>query len=409
MSIAPFNFSSDNLPKLKAKQLSKAFPFLKLAAAQEATARALGYPSWYTCTRRGTQGVPSLSDQEAGLPVRVARYYAQVGVLMGLGITPAEADLWVRAWGLTGQPTLSPQTAQPVYSAWNDALERFERGEIDENQLVEECGDGGYSKHPDIDRPQRVCPGVILGPMGKYPHYAVAQSITARIPIYLRGPNSLYHYEDDGDVLATCIPEFPRRTRSAQISPSLSRIQHEWHYGEKHPDARAPCIPNLVSLALVRPDALVVISQRAMPKPGYGFDFTRCAMACLRGVDFARFLQSKGEIDPSTVIWYSDVDLSVNSDWMDWGHWLAGFQTTGPEALPIFEAANKYQPCLPVYSYPFMSGPMSPDEYGLGVEHACLLPLGEDYDEDDAGGDHDAPEDPFPPVPGRAFSALQLA
>lgn len=382
MSIAPFTFSSDNLPKLKAKQLSKAFPFLKLAAAQEATARALGYPSWYECTRRGTQGVPSLSDQEAGLPVRVARYYNQAGVLMGLGITPAEADLWVRTWGLTGRPTSAPESGFPVYSVWNAALERFERGEIDENQLVEECGDDGCSKYPEIDRPQRVCPGVILGPMGKYPHYAVAQSVTARIPIYLRGPNSLYHYEDDGDVLSMCVPEFPRSKGSAPVFPRLSRIQHEWHYGQKHPDAPDLCIPNLVSMALARPDALIVISQRAMPKPGDGFDFARCVLACLRGKDFAVFLREKGVIHPAAVIWYSDVaDRPASFDWINW---LSGHEGgSATVSVPFFEAASRYQPCLPVYSYPFMTAPMSTDEYGAGGERACLLPLNEDYKEED--------------------------
>ena len=73
MATSPFAFSSDNLPRLKAKQLSKTFPFLKLSAAQEATARALGYASWYECTHRGAQGEPSLSDQDAGLPVQIGR------------------------------------------------------------------------------------------------------------------------------------------------------------------------------------------------------------------------------------------------------------------------------------------------------------------------------------------------
>lgn len=49
MAISPFVFSSDSLPKLKAKQLSTTFRFLKLAVAQEATARALGYSIWYEC------------------------------------------------------------------------------------------------------------------------------------------------------------------------------------------------------------------------------------------------------------------------------------------------------------------------------------------------------------------------
>ncbi|MDZ4127664.1 MAG: hypothetical protein U1E02_26375 [Hydrogenophaga sp.] len=75
MAISPFVFSSESLPRLKAKQLSKVFPFLRLSTAQEATAQALGYSSWYECIQRGTKGKASLSDQDAGMPVRVGRYY----------------------------------------------------------------------------------------------------------------------------------------------------------------------------------------------------------------------------------------------------------------------------------------------------------------------------------------------
>ena len=67
MSPKSFVFSSPNLPKAKARQLHKAFPFLSLSTAQEMTARALGYPSWFECAKRGTSGPPSLDDQEAGL------------------------------------------------------------------------------------------------------------------------------------------------------------------------------------------------------------------------------------------------------------------------------------------------------------------------------------------------------
>lgn len=395
MAISPFIFSSDNLPRLKAKQLSKVFPFLKLAIAQEATARALGYSSWYECTNRGTTGKPSLTDQEAGLPVRVGRYYHQAGVLMGLGIAPSEADEFVRAWGLTGQPTLAPEHAIPLYFRWNDTLERLERGVISEEQARDEWDEGIYSKYPHVDRPQRVCPGVILGPCGKYPHYAVDPAINARIPIYLRGPSSLYHYEDHGNVLAEMVAGFPKTMgRGAPISKRLNRVQHEWHYGTKHPDSRKLVLPQLESAALAAPDALVVISQRAMPTPGNSYAFDRTALACLRGRDFAAFLKAKGVIDPAKVIWYRNVEAQQFNFNLIWD---MGFDD-GDLELPVFVDATKYQPSLPLYSYPFMAAPMDSDEYAGIAEHICLLPLDEDYsdggddaddgrsDDDDSGG-----------------------
>lgn len=398
MAISPFIFSSENLPRLKAKQLFKAFPFLKLSVAQEATARALGYSTWYECTNRGTGGVPSLSDQEAGLPIRVGRYYHQAGVLMGLGIAPSEADLWVRAWGLTGQPTLAPEEGVPLYSRWNETLERLERGEISEEQAREQW-EAWDSKYPDIDIPKRVCPGVILGPCGRYPHYAVDPSINARIPIYLRGPSSLYHYEDDDDVLAMTVPSFPEASRAEPIFPRLNRIQHEWHYGAKHPGATALCLPQLEDAALAVPDSMVVISQRAMRGKNDSLDFAQCALACLRGRDFAAFLRAKGVIDPAKVIWYRNVDpRQLSLEWsmgFEFGDWSKGMK------LPVFEDADKHQPSLPLYSYPFKAAPMHRYEYSIAFERLCLLPLDEDYlddeDDDDDGswGDSD-PEGPIP-------------
>ncbi len=124
-----FVFSSDNLPKQKAKQLFKTFPFLKLSTAQEATARALGYSSWYECIHQGAKGEQSPSDQDAGIPTRVARYYHQANTLTTFGITPFEADLWVRAWGLTGHPTFPPEQARPLYYKWREVLDQVNRGE----------------------------------------------------------------------------------------------------------------------------------------------------------------------------------------------------------------------------------------------------------------------------------------
>ncbi len=387
MAISPFVFSSENLPRLKAKQLLKAFPFLKLSAAQEATANALGYASWYECAHRGTTGERSLQDEQAGTAVRVGRYYHQAGVLMGLGIAPSESDRWVRAWGLTGKPTLAREQGVAVYYAWNDAIERLERGEIGEQEVRDEFG-ADDSKYPDIDLPQRVCPGVILAPCGKYPHYAVDPAIHARIPIYLRGPSNLYHYEDDGDVLAMSIPGFAENAHFSPeepVFPRLNRIQYEWHHGVKHPQSPELCMPKLESAALAVPEEMIVISVRATPGPDDSLDFKRSAVACLRGRDFLAFLRSKGALDPSRVVWYRDVktrDLGFSMDL-----WMGGWDPS--RTLPLFAQAKKLSPGLPLYSYPFMAAPMHRDEYSGGVERTCLLPLDEDYadpyDDDDDG------------------------
>ena len=421
MAISPFVFTSDNLPRLKAKQLVKTFPFLKLAAAQEATARALGYASWYECSQKGTAGEPSPPDLEAGLDVRVARYYHQAGVLMGLGITPSEADVWVRGWGLTGQPTLAPQRAVPVYYSWLDTIERLERGEITEDEAIEEWDEGDYSKYPEINRPQRVCPGVILAPCGKYPHYAVDPHLNASIPIYMRGPSSLYHYEDDGDVLAMCVPGFRNENSNREpFFPRLNRVQHEWHHGKKHPESKELLIPQMVKAALEQPNAMVVISHRPMPDRKDGRNFDKYAIACLRGADFAGFLQEKGVINPDKVVWYPGISSrDLDTTWRDRLDYddadrvsLPSFNDVAEDRiLPIFRDAGKHEPGPPIYSYPFMSAPMHEDEYSAFEDRLSLLPLNEDYpndeDDDDAGdGGEDIP--PWDPAPSAAEPVKSL-
>lgn len=423
MAISPFVFTSDNLPRLKAKQLVKTFPFLKLAAAQEATARALGYASWYECTTKGAHGSPSLPDEKAGIPVRVARYYHQASVLMGLGITPMEADVWVRGWGLTGRPTLAPQKATPLYYFWLDIIERLERGEITEDQAIKESDGDDESKYPEIDLPHRVCPGVILGPCGKYPNYAVDPLINANIPTYLRGPYNLYHYEDDGDVLAMCVPGFPFDVRPPLLGPPrLNVIQYEWHHGEKHPESNEPLIPKMVKAALDHRDALIAISYRAMPNERGAISFDNFAVACLCGGDFARFLQAKGVINPEKVIWYRDISASeLDFSWREHLGYLSidrlgvnGFAgLDGAKLLPIFKIAEKHKPGPPIYSYPFMTAPMHEDEYSAFIERMSLLPLDQDYQDDHGGNDggggnggDDVP--PWDPAPSDAEQKTSL-
>lgn len=400
MPVSPFVFSTSSLPTRKAKQLCKAFPFLKLATAQEATARALGYASWYACMQNQKEGKPSLPDQQAGLAIRVERYYQQAGVLMGVGIAPSAADLWVRAWGLTGEPTLPPKEATPTYYRWKASVELLEAGKLSAEEIEQEWDEAHYSKYPEIDGPTRICSGVILGPCGKYPHYAVDPALLATVPMYLRGSASLFHLEDDGDLLAMTIPGFPReRVLLAERWGGLNMVQYEWHHGHHHPQSTKPVLPEIEELAMSMPQASIVISKRAMPRADGNFDFGRCAVACLRGRDFAQFIRSKGVIDPSKVTWYSGISHSNLNTHQFWS-WLNGMGWEEDIQLPVFAGAENQQPCAPIYSYPFMTAPMASDEYSGSVERMSLLPLDQDYgnpdeDEDDGGELPDDPDNPL--------------
>lgn len=385
----PFVFASPRLPLIKAKQLQKAFPFLKLSAAQEATARALGYASAYECSKRGTIGRASLSDQQAGLATRVHRYCQQAGVLAGLGIAPPQADTWVRAWGLTGAPTLAPSRAAPIYYALLDAALRAERGQMTQDELDSYASVADCSKYPDINKPVRVCDGVLLAPCGKYPAYEVDPEILARVPAYLKGGVSSFHYDDDACLLSEIIPGFEREECDREVTSEFNIVQHEWHFGRKHPRARTLAVPALREAAMAVPDAMVVISVRLMPDELPGTRFGEVALACLRGKDFAAFLMNKGLLDPSAVVWYRDVADARDLDVLDW---LMG--DSRKTALPVFEDAHKRKPGLPLYSYPFKYAPMATEEYSSTHDRLPMIPLELDYgtdndDDDDDGGDDD--------------------
>ncbi len=365
-----FVFRSPKLPALKAGQLRKAFPFLRLSTAQEATARSLGYASWFDCLKTGTTGKPSASDQEAGLQTRVLRYYHQAGVLVSLGIPPANADVWVRGWGLTGDPTYPPSVAAPDYYRWKDSAEKIQRGELTESEIEEEWGFSDVTKHPDVDRPVEVCKGVVLSPLGKYPHYAIDPAILARSPAYLVGARGLYHYEDSGRTIELMVPSFKdvfdRRWRW-----NRNFVHHEWHLQTKHPDASQPIVPQLIEAALAAPEALVAISVRWMYLPDGEPTYERFAVACLRGGAYAEFLRAKGRLSHEDVVWFTDIEAGDPAL-----ERVALIDGTNGE-LPIFRATNR--PSLPLYSYPFKDAPMAADELSAGLEMCPLLPLDMDY------------------------------
>ena len=368
-----FVFSSLKLLALKARQLRKAFPFLRLSTAQEATARCLGYASWFDCLKTGTTGTPSASDQEAGLQTRVLRYYHQAGVLVSFGIHPANADVWVRGWGLTGDPTYPPSVAAPVYYRWKDAAGAVQRGDLTDSEIEEEWGFSDGTKYPEVDRPVEVCKGVVLSPLGKYPHYAIDPAILARSPAYLVGSWGLYHYEDSGPTIKGMVPDF-KDEFDTRWDQDWNLVHHEWQFETKHPDVPSPILPQLIEAALAAPDAMVGLSVRCMFLPDGEPTIDRFAVACLRGGAYAEFLRAKGRLNHEEVVWFTDIedgDPALEK--------LRGHIDFTDGRLPIFRATNRHRPSLPLYSYPFKEGPMAEYELTTIYEMTPLLPLDQDY------------------------------
>lgn len=382
----PFVFSSNALPSKKAKSLQKAFPFLKLSVAQEATARALGYPSWFDCITNGTKGELSLPDQEAGMDVRVLRYNHQAGELMKIGLSPFNADHWVRAWGLTGAPTLHRDEAIPLYYIWQKGLIQLERGEISEEEFLERWGDmdDGYSKYPDIDRPIRVCDGVIIGPYGRYPHFVVDPKLEATMPGYLRGNGGCYHIEDGVKTLEMSIPHFGNEY-SNNLMSNLSWVQKQWHAGEQGSNVCKAALRKMASQADRAAEEMIVISIRVEPKSIADSSFDKVAVACLKGRDFAEYIRTKGNLNTERVVWFRDVSREdLRGEFSDFDMFIIHDDVDVEDAcIPFFRKANSCKPSLPLYSYPFRYGPMNQAEYQANWEWQCLLALDEDYIKDE--------------------------
>lgn len=374
MLTTPFHFSSERLPSVKAKRLQAVFPFLKLSAAQELTARALGYADWYACQKQGTTGQPSLPDEATDQATRSARYVHQARALMQSGITPFDADRWVRAWGLTGQPTAAPQDSVPYYYRFADDLLMIDAGDLSEHELREMYGDTDTSKYPEIDRPMRVADGVILAPCGKYPHYALDHTLQLRVPIYLRGPRALYHIGDDHGILKHCIPGFPAdNVYEDDLSYQLGNaLRYEWHHDRPQHEDHGPVVPRIIAAALAVPEKLIAISLRATPQSGGRLDFGRPLVACLRGSDFAAFVRDKGELDPARVVWYPSSDVGIGLEFVDWISAPDGRRSV---PLPILAERSGLPPRLPPYIYPFKHAPMHREEYATSMDTVALNPL----------------------------------
>lgn len=409
MPITPFSFVSASLPKRKAKQLKRAFPFLRLSQAQEATAKALGYPSWYQCLRSGSNGRPSPSDQMVDPATRALRHCHQANTIADLGIPLASADRWMRGWGLTGFPVLPPQEAIPLFYLWSNVLDTHRSVDFTEEELAA-FGDRNYSKYPDIDRPERICEGVILGPNGRYPYFALEPRLAAtRIPTYLGGARDTFHIEDDGDLLALMIPGVGDKfgVFKRDITDLLNVVQYEWHLKTPSPKTGITCLPGLIDQALSRPEAFIALSFRASLTDGEPQSFDRFCIPALRGREFAEFLRNKGSIDFTKVQWFCDVPAQgvLSCSHEVFTALLLPTQGNLPPTLPFMDAAMCASPCAPIYSYPFKTAPMHVDEYDINLERLAIYPLAYNFSsrnggDDGDGFDGDGPDaDPSPSDP----------
>lgn len=375
-------------PGTKAKQLRRAFPHIPLSLAQEVAAQAMGYSSWYAWTsQRGAarRTVPSPDDLEVTKEERALRLAYQAGAITAsLGIAPAEADLFVYCWGLTGKPTARASYPQEVFFQWERDLSDFEAGRMSLSAFEQayEWAETGV--------PRRISAGVVAGPIDDNEYYALHPDLLKAVPRYLRGNHSVFLVDEDGMRLPLALPDafpvpaFEEGLEDLRTSePWLFEWFRETHrasgtsYGAASFKGLRKALPKLQ-------DKWIALSVRERMSQVYSAYVGY--YPCLRGAHFADYLDSGGVLNARDVYWFKDVDGHKPA--VQWGlHEM--YPEMSESGAPLLATRRAVQLDFPLYSSPFKHGPMGRYEYSAGSEGG--IPTLLDGYPDDPEDDGDEP------------------
>jgi hypothetical protein len=341
--------------KNKAKQLKKAFPGLPLSVAQEATAKALGFRGWFDCSSRLKERTPQTAVL-LDLPTqRIARLrrHQQYCALVDTGyISSSDAEGFVRCWSLTSnQPATHLSEFQTVYTEFKEVLSLPEQ----EQKNIEQ--DFKFFTE-----------GVAWGLLSKYNYYALDSKHFRALPACVRGNSSVYLDFEIGKVLSLFFHNiFTEKDRKA-AKVYLARFQpwlHELILGEPPKNFTGMTIKAMQAEAKRYPKGWYPLSCR--------IDFERmgrdddCYVPAITGAKYLAFLESKGEIESSSVRWFR---MKYRHAENHFGRlrYLKGIYGTGEMVLP--EAL--IESCEPFYHSPFKHGPLWDIEFSTSTEGGGL-------------------------------------
>lgn len=359
----------------KAEQLHRCHDGLRLSVAQEATSRALGFPTWFDAKKRiaTAKFPPSPPDESVPLDRRLRRRYQQIEALTevtGLGIP--EIEEFVRRWGLTTAARSRLTAYRDLYSFWDELRLDLAAGKYDEEERAR------LWENSDLrDGPSVVAPGILLAPIGrKYMYYVLSPARAQMMPSYLRGNRSILLDFEEGKYLALAFPEeFPASMRADALA---QMEQHEpwlfeWATGAPPTSFRGQSMAAMAAEADAAPKDWFALSLRFPPENGKD-PLENSAVPALRGADFARFLRSRGVLSGLRPQWFA-----LQKGWcvphrfgMEWPDVILGRHAT-----PRLKAAE-IAPSLPLFGTPFKFGPMRTDEYDGRIEGGGYL-LSEDW------------------------------
>lgn len=370
--------SSVDFVKKSAKQLQRAFPALQLSTAQEATASALGFSSWFDCSKRiqGSQSATSLPDEASSQDERLRRRHQQIRALVDVANLPAfDVEDFVRLWNLTANtPATLLKTFSTVFSDLDEVLCALESGKISEQEFQDIfSGVDGL--------PRRVADGIIAGPYGlKHDYYQLSSKRLLEMPLYLRGNASAFMADDDAHLVELAFPEFFSDDEKQAALVFMARHEpwlYEWHTGNPPQDSLVPSLRQLSEQASIESDEWFALSIR--------FDTNtfpeklEYAIPALQGGDFVRFIETKGHLRGLNIKWFT---LKNESAVME----LAKMEINSYADKKASNKLNRHEliPIEPLYGSPFKFGPMFHAEFSPMAEGSGPL-LSEELPTEEVG------------------------
>lgn len=369
--------SSLTFVKKSAKQMQRVFPALQLSTAQEATACALGFSSWFDLSKRieTAPNTASLPDEAISPVERLRRRYQQIRALIDVANLPAcEVEDFVRRWNLTAAAPATLLAEFYTDYALSDAdLTALESGEVSEQELEEQYdwSWGGI--------PRRIADGIILGPCGpKYNYYQLSSARLHEMPLYLRGDASIFLDGENGGCVALAFPDlFSTEEKQAGLAFLAEREPwlHEWYTGSTPEDFDGTSLQQLSRLAANAPEDWFALSIRL--RTDTFPEKMEYAAPALRGADFVRFIETKGHLRGLDVQWFAFKDSRSIMRFNNMCSGL-GIEGTAPNRLEPQDII----PTEPLFGSPFKHGPMCFIEFSTMIEGGGML-LSEELEDDE--------------------------
>lgn len=374
----PHIFTPDSVAfvKNKAKQFQRAFPGLSLATAQNATAIALGYQSWFDCKKRldGSNISRPVYDEELSHSDRIERRHHQFCSLVdNAPIAPVDAEHFIRVWNLTSTSpaTLLSEFETPFHEL-KSALTRYQSN-------PKQWEDINY-KGEDIDPPKNITDGVILGgfPDLKYPYYALDSKRLESIPLGIRGNASMFLEFEEGHLI--------RHLLGNEIAGKSGGVNDFIEIKEEYPYQYQWLTGGNFNIHDTLPDYYELLEDATdNPMDWYALSFRQeisgrelptkeTYIPALKGNEFAEYLRNKGALKFKNVTWFRLRDDKHILDFMP------PFDSDKISWLKL--TPDHIEPCKPVYHSPFKHGPMKDVEYLLGMEGSGMF-LDQELEEDE--------------------------